>query len=89
MITTMPSDPNAAPPRVEVITLFRQRSKPSELTDCRSGMRCCGLRHNVLACGVCSLKICRMVSSCRAVNPFKRANDRLIDEVLPPETAGR
>jgi predicted nucleic acid-binding protein len=29
------------------------------------------------------------LQSVRFVNPFKRANDRLIDEVLPPEAARR
>jgi predicted nucleic acid-binding protein len=30
-----------------------------------------------------------ILQSVRFVNPFKRANDRLIDEVLPPEAARR
>jgi predicted nucleic acid-binding protein len=30
-----------------------------------------------------------VLQSVRFVNPFKRANDRLIDEVLPPEAARR
>jgi hypothetical protein len=29
------------------------------------------------------------LQSVRFVNPFKRANDRLIDEVLPPESPRR
>jgi predicted nucleic acid-binding protein len=30
-----------------------------------------------------------ILQSVRFVNPFKRVNDRLIDEVLPPVTARR
>src|SRR5260370_10356551 len=46
--------------------ILRRRLRPSELTDCRSGTRCCGLQRNVPACGACSLKICKTGSFCRA-----------------------
>src|ERR1700758_2723941 len=63
-----------------------QETQPDEtLTDCRSGTRCCGLRRNVPACDACSLlQDGFILQSVRFVNPFKRANDRLIDEILPP-----
>jgi len=51
----------------------------SELTDCHSGTRCCGLLRNVPACGACSLKICKMGSSCRASDSSTRSNERMID----------
>ena len=37
------------------------------------------LRRNVPACGVCSLKICKMGSSCRASDSLTRSNERMID----------
>ena len=49
-----------------------------------------GLRRNVPACGwllIEDLQDGSILQSVKFVNPFKRANDRLIDEVLPP--AGR
>src|SRR6266446_6827244 len=60
-------------------TILRRHSRPSELTDCRSGTRCCGLRRNVPACGACSLKICKMGSSCRASDSSTRSNEQMID----------
>ena len=59
--------------------ILRRRLKPSELTDCHSGTRCCGLRRNVPACDACSLKICKMGSSCRASGSSTHSNEQMID----------
>src|SRR2546423_11869944 len=43
------------------------------------GMRCCGLRRNVRACGTCSPRTCRTASCCRASDSSTHSHERTID----------
>jgi hypothetical protein len=67
--------------------ILRRHLRPSELADCYSGTRylwASAQRAGVRCLLTEDLQDGYMLQSVRFVNPFQRANDRLIDEILLP-----
>lgn len=67
--------------------ILRRHLRPSELADCYSGTRylwASAQRAGVRCLLTEDLQDGYMLQSVRFVNPFQRANDRLIDQILLP-----
>ena len=75
------------PYRRPMTRLLRLHLRASELTDCYSGTRylwASAQRAGVRCLLTEDLQDGFTLQSIRFINPFQRANDRLIDEMLPP-----